>query len=95
MLVQNGGKLEFGHNIERGSGSQGESLEDLEKPQRIAQIKSDYEARKMREKKKLGKNGQWPQLEKSGMMRRRIRIVGGKKKVWAELWAPKTRRPQK
>ncbi|PAX99842.1 hypothetical protein CKO50_19215 [Pseudoalteromonas sp. HM-SA03] len=31
--------------------SQGESLEDLEKPQRIAQIKSDYEARKMREKK--------------------------------------------
>ncbi|HBC3979789.1 TPA: phosphoadenosine phosphosulfate reductase family protein [Vibrio vulnificus] len=31
--------------------SQGESLEDLEKPQRIEQIKSDFEARKLREQK--------------------------------------------
>ncbi|WP_253664582.1 phosphoadenosine phosphosulfate reductase family protein [Vibrio sp. Y20_XG_PY13] len=30
--------------------SQGESLEDLEQPQRIIQIKSDFEARKLREK---------------------------------------------
>ena len=31
--------------------TQGESLEELEKPQRILQIKSDFEARKAREKK--------------------------------------------
>ena len=32
-------------------GPQGESLEELEKPERIAQIKSDFEARKLREEK--------------------------------------------
>ncbi|WP_287830708.1 phosphoadenosine phosphosulfate reductase family protein [Idiomarina sp.] len=36
--------------------TQGESLEELEKPQRIDEIKSDFEARKMREKSKRPKN---------------------------------------